>query len=132
SGEIIHSVFTELGAFLQSGDLLVLNDTKVFPARLKGNKSSGGKAEVLLVERFPEEDRTLWIALVDAAKKPSVGSRLYFGERMSAEVIGDLGRGRFGLEFHHDGEFSEQLKALGEPPLPPYVRRQRATETLDL
>jgi S-adenosylmethionine:tRNA ribosyltransferase-isomerase len=131
SGEIIHSVFTELGEFLQSGDLLVLNDTKVFPARLKGNKSSGGKAEVLLVERFPEEDRTLWIALVDAAKKPSVGSRLYFGERMSAEVIGDLGRGRFGLEFHHDSEFNELIEALGEPPLPHYVRRQRVTEALD-
>jgi len=131
SGKIIHSVFSELGEFLDSGDLLVLNDTKVFPARLRGKKDSGGKVEVLLIERFPEAGRTLWIALVDAAKKPQVGSRLFFGERMSAQVIGDLGRGRFGLEFHHDGEFDEQIKALGEPPLPAYVRRQRPTQAFD-
>ena len=131
SGKIIHSVFAELGEFLDSGDLLVLNDTKVFPARLRGKKDSGGKVEVLLIERFPEAGRTLWIALVDAAKKPQVGSRLFFGERMSAQVIGDLGRGRFGLEFHHDGEFDEQIEALGEPPLPPYVRRQRPTQAFD-
>ena len=131
TGEIVHSIFSDLGEFLDSGDLLVLNDTKVFPARLRGKKDSGGKVEVLLLERFPDADRSLWIALVDAAKKPQVGGVLNFSERMTAQVIGDLGRGRFGLEFHHDGDFSEQLKALGEPPLPPYVRRQRATETLD-
>ena len=131
SGEIIHSVFTELGKFLDAGDLLVLNDTKVFPARLRGAKESGGKVEVLLLERFPEERRSLWIAMIDGAKRPSVGSRLVFGERMSAQVIGDMGRGRFGLEFDHDGDFDQLLEALGEPPLPPYVRRTRETESLD-
>jgi S-adenosylmethionine:tRNA ribosyltransferase-isomerase len=131
TGEMVHSIFSDLGEFLDSGDLLVLNDTKVFPARLRGKKDSGGKAEVLLLERFPDAARSLWIALVDAAKKPRVGGVLNFSERMTAQVIGDLGRGRFGLEFHHAGEFSEQLEALGEPPLPPYVRRQRATETQD-
>jgi S-adenosylmethionine:tRNA ribosyltransferase-isomerase len=131
TGEIIHSVFSELGEFLDPGDLLVLNDTKVFPARLRGKKDSGGKVDVLLLERFPEAGRSLWIALVDAGKKPRVGSVLYFSEHMTAQVIGDLGRGRLGLEFQHDGDFSEQLQALGEPPLPPYVRRQRAIETWD-
>ena len=125
SGEIVHSVFAEVGRFLDPGDLLVLNDTKVFPARLKGTKESGGKVEVLLLERFPEEGRSLWIALLDAAKKPRVGARIDFGKRMSAEVIGDMGRGRFGLEFHHQGDFETILDALGEPPLPPYVRRSR-------
>ncbi len=131
TAEIVHSIFSDLGEFLDSGDLLVLNDTKVFPARLRGKKDSGGKVEVLLLQRFPDADRSLWIALVDATKKPRVGGVLYFGERMTAQVIGDLGRSRFGLEFHHAGEFSEQLEALGEPPLPSYVRRQRATEALD-
>jgi len=131
TGEIIHSVFSDLGSFLDAGDLLVLNDTKVFPARLCGAKESSGKVEVLLLERFAEAGRSLWLALVDAAKKPRVGSRLLFGARMSAQVIGDLGRGRFGLEFAHDGEFSEQLETLGEPPLPPYVRRTREAEALD-
>ncbi|MGH7871653.1 MAG: tRNA preQ1(34) S-adenosylmethionine ribosyltransferase-isomerase QueA [Candidatus Binatia bacterium] len=131
SGEIVHSVFADLGRFLDSGDLLVLNDTKVFPARLHGKKESGGKVEVLLLERFPEEGRTLWIALVDAAKKPRVGGRIDFGERLSAQVIGDMGCGRFGLEFHHDGDFETILDAIGEPPLPPYVRRSRAAQALD-
>ena len=131
TGEIIHSVFAELGNFLDSGDLLVLNDTKVFPARLRGTKESGGKVEVLLLERFPAEGPSFWLALVDAAKKPRVGSMLSFGARMMAQVIGDIGHGRFGLEFHHDGEFSAQLEILGEPPLPPYVRRRRDTVALD-
>ncbi len=130
-GEIIHSVFAELASFLDPGDLLVLNDTKVFPARLLGAKDSGGKAEVLLLERFPAVGRTLWLALVDAAKKPRLGSLLRFGAGMTAEVIGDIGGGRFGLEFHHDGEFEAQLATIGEPPLPPYVRRARSTAALD-
>lgn len=131
TGEIVHSVFAELGNFLDAGDLLVLNDTKVFPARLIGSKDSGGKVEVLLLERFPDDGRSLWLALVDAAKNPRVGSVLHFGASMTAEVIGDIGRGRFGLEFHHDGEFGAQLEILGQPPLPPYVRRTRETAALD-
>jgi S-adenosylmethionine:tRNA ribosyltransferase-isomerase len=130
TGEIIHSVFSELKNFLDPGDLLVLNDTKVFPARLNGTKESGGKVEVLLLERFPHR-RSFWIALIDASKKPRVGSQIHFGESVSAHIMGDMGRGRFGLEFHHPGEFSAQLEELGEPPLPPYVRRQRNTAMLD-
>jgi S-adenosylmethionine:tRNA ribosyltransferase-isomerase len=131
SGEIIHSHFSELSDFLRAGDLLVLNDTKVFPARLLGRKQSGGRVEVLLLERFPEATRTLWLALVDAGKKPQVGSMLSFAGGMTAEVLGDLGRGRFGLEFHHVGNFDEQLQLLGEPPLPPYVRRGRPVRRSD-
>jgi S-adenosylmethionine:tRNA ribosyltransferase-isomerase len=131
SGALTHSVFAELGNFLDPGDLLVLNDTKVFPARLRGAKESGGKVEALLIERFPENGRSLWIAMIDAAKKPALGSRLGFGADLAAEVIGDLGRGRFALEFHHQGDFDALLEALGEPPLPPYVRRSREAEKLD-
>jgi S-adenosylmethionine:tRNA-ribosyltransferase-isomerase (queuine synthetase) len=72
TGELNHTLFSELGNFLDPGDLIVLNDTKVFPARLHGVKESGGKVEVLLLERFPDQ-RSLWMALVDAAKKPKVG-----------------------------------------------------------
>jgi len=129
-GGIIHSVFSELKNFLDPGDLLVLNDTKVFPARLKGTKESGGKVEVLLLERFPHR-RSFWIGLIDAAKKPRVGSRIQFSEEVSAHVMGEMGRGRFGLEFHHPGEFSTWLEELGEPPLPPYVRRQRDAAPAD-
>ena len=130
TGELIHSVFGELENFLEPGDLLVLNDTKVFPARLRGKKQSGGKAEVLLLERFPGT-RSLWIAMIDAGKKAQVGSRIFFGDDLVAEVIGDIGQGRFGLEFHHDGDFNEQLQALGEPPLPPYITRNRKIDPAD-
>jgi S-adenosylmethionine:tRNA ribosyltransferase-isomerase len=131
SGEIIHSVFSEVATFIDPGDLLVLNDTKVVPARLRGIKESGGKADVLLLERFPDANRTFWLALVDAGKKPRVGSRIIFDAGVTAEVIGDLGRGRFGLEFHHGENFSSVLERLGEPPLPPYVTRQRGSAPLD-
>jgi S-adenosylmethionine:tRNA ribosyltransferase-isomerase len=130
SGQIIHSVFAELANFLAPGDLLVLNDTKVFPARLPGTKESGGKAEVLLLERFPGR-RSLWIALIEAAKKPRVGSRIYFRDNLVAEVIGDLGRGRFGLEFDSAGDFANELDPSGEPPLPLYIRRNRKTTPVD-
>jgi S-adenosylmethionine:tRNA ribosyltransferase-isomerase len=131
TGELVHSGFAQLGDFLNAGDLLVLNDTKVFPARLRGTKASGGRVEVLLLERFAEAGRTLWTSLIDSSKKPRVGSWIDFAGTMSAEVIGDLGRGRFALEFHHQGDFSEQLDLIGEPPLPPYVRRQRGARWWD-
>ena len=130
NGELVHSVFSDVGNFLDWGDLLVLNDTKVFPARLRGVKESGGKADVLLVEHFPGT-RSLWIAMIEAAKKPQVGSRIFFGEDLLAEVIGDMRQGRFGLEFHHAGDFYERLKVVGEPPLPRYIRRNRPTDSLD-
>jgi S-adenosylmethionine:tRNA ribosyltransferase-isomerase len=130
TGELVHSLFSEVGSFLDAGDLLVLNDTKVFPARLRGKKESGGKAEVLLLERFPGK-RSLWIAIVDAAKKPQVGSRIVFRNGISAHVMGELGRGRYGLEFRHPGDFTEQLQAFGEPPLPRYIARNRQATALD-
>ncbi len=130
TGEMIHSVFSELPNFLAPGDLLVLNDTKVFPARLRGQKESGGKVEVLLVEKFPAA-QNLWIAMIDAAKKPRLGSRVLFGQHLTAQVTGDLGRGRFGLEFHHDGDFGELLETIGEAPLPPYIRRHREAAVMD-
>jgi S-adenosylmethionine:tRNA ribosyltransferase-isomerase len=103
----------------------------VLPVRLRGTKESGGKVEVLLLESFPAK-RNLWIAIVKAAKKPAVGSQIRFNENMTAQIIGDLGGGRLGLEFHHhSGDFNEQLEALGEPPLPHYITRARHTAELD-
>ncbi len=131
SEKLIHTEFSEMPKYLDPGDLLVLNDTKVFPARLRGVKDSGGRAEVLLLERFPREERNLWIALVDSGKKPRVGSRILFQHDVTAQVMGDLGRGRFGLEFHHPGDFDSLLERLGETPLPPYVTRRRKADSLD-
>jgi S-adenosylmethionine:tRNA ribosyltransferase-isomerase len=128
--EIVHSRFSALGGFLDAGDLLVLNDTKVFPARLRGRKESGGKAEILLVEPF-DERQGFWIALIEASKPPHPGSRIFFSCGVAAEVIGEMGRGKYGIRFHHEGNFSDLLEKIGEPPVPPYVQRKRDVAALD-
>jgi S-adenosylmethionine:tRNA ribosyltransferase-isomerase len=119
-----------LGRFLRRGDALVLNDTRVFPARLRGQKESGGKAEVLLLEPLPRWPN-LWIAIIDAAKPPRVGGRIFFAADFYAEIIGEMGRGRFGVKFHHQGDFGELLQEFGAPPIPPYVQQERAVTALD-
>lgn len=131
TGEIVHSDFSSLGSFLNAGDLLVLNDAKVFPARLRGKKESGGRIEVLLLEPFPKWP-SLWIALLEASRKPQVGSRIFFSGAVFAEIIGDMGRGRYGVRFHHPGDFMQSLSGLGEPPLPPYISRTRSPAPSDL
>ena len=129
-GKVTHSVFSSLGEFLRPGDLLVLNDTRVFPARLRGKKESGGEAEVLLVEPFLHW-QNLWICLIDAAKKPKVGGRIHLRGGIAAEVIGDMGKGRYGVKFHCEGNILDLLEKLGEPPLPPYIGHARALEPSD-
>ena len=130
TGKISHTEFASLGNFLVPGDLLVINDSKVLPVRLRGKKESGGRVEVLLLEAFPEGS-DCWIALVEAAKSPHVGNRFFFPEGVNAEVIGVMGRGRYGLRFHHQGGFMEVLSKVGEPPLPPYIMRNRDPASLD-
>lgn len=130
SGAITHSRFASLGEFLSPGDLLVLNDSRVIPARLEGRKDSGGRATVLLVEAFDAE-QGLWLALVDASKKPRPGSRIVFSDRVAATVLGDLGAGRYGLRFEHPGGFNEMLEEIGAPPLPHYIERLRRVEESD-
>jgi S-adenosylmethionine:tRNA ribosyltransferase-isomerase len=128
-GVIRHSDFSSLGEFLSPGDVLVLNDTRVFPARLRGRKESGGQADLLLVEPFPHWPN-LWIAIVDAAKPPRVGGRIHFSPDAYGEIIGAMGRGRYGVKFHHAGDFDAFLEAVGEPPIPPYIQQERGHERM--
>jgi len=130
SGAIRHSGFAAVGEFLRAGDLLVLNDTRVFPARLRGRKDSGGEAELLLVEPFPHWPH-LWITLIDAAKKPKVGSKISFDAGGHAEIIGVMGQGRYGVKFHCAGDFASWLEKSGETPLPPYVGDERPGRDFD-
>lgn len=128
--EFFHTTFSEIGEFLRAGDVVVLNDTRVLPARLRGTKESGGKAEALLLEAFPDSPRH-WIALIRSAKPPAVGSRIRFAGGVSVEVIGEMGRGRYGLRFHAQEDFPASLERIGEPPLPPYVAKARGLEPGD-
>ena len=123
TGEIEHRMFKDILDFFDEHDVFVFNDTKVFPARLYGNKEkTGARIEVFLLRELNEEFR-LWDVLVDPARKIRIGNKLYFGEddSMVAEVIDNTtSRGRT-LRFLYDGphdEFKRALYALGETPLP--------------
>lgn len=123
SGKIEHKTFKDVLSYFDEKDVFVFNDTKVFPARLYGNKEkTGARIEVFLLRELNEELR-LWDVLVDPARKIRIGNKLYFGEddAMVAEVIDNTtSRGRT-LRFLYDGphdEFKQALYALGETPLP--------------
>lgn len=127
TGEIEHRTFKDIIEYFDEKDMLVFNDTKVFPARLKGCKEkTGADIEIFLLRELNRELR-LWDVLVDPARKIRIGNKLYFGDDdlMGAEVIDNTtSRGRT-LRFLFDGsyeEFKEALYAMGETPLPRWVR----------
>ncbi|MFI3258731.1 MAG: tRNA preQ1(34) S-adenosylmethionine ribosyltransferase-isomerase QueA [Rikenellaceae bacterium] len=134
TGAIEHRLFRDIIDYFDEEDLFVFNDTKVFPARLYGNKEkTGAEIEIFLLRELNEELR-LWDVLVDPARKIRIGNKLYFGknELMVAEVIDNTtSRGRT-LRFLYDGsreEFREALYDLGETPLPRWIRKE--VEPLD-
>ncbi|UNY99112.1 tRNA preQ1(34) S-adenosylmethionine ribosyltransferase-isomerase QueA [Zhouia spongiae] len=129
TGEIEHKLFKDLIDYFDEGDVMVLNNTKVFPARLFGNKEkTGARIEVFLLREL-NADQRLWDVLVDPARKIRIGNKLYFGddESLVAEVIDNTtSRGRT-LRFLYDGsydEFRQKLNDLGETPLPKYIKRE--------
>ena len=126
---IEHKLFKEITEFFNEGDVMVLNNTKVFPARLIGNKEkTGAQIEVFLLRELNKEQR-LWDVLVDPARKIRIGNKLYFGddETLVAEVIDNTtSRGRT-LRFLFDGtyeQFRDKLNDLGQTPLPKYIKRE--------
>ncbi len=136
TGKIEHKVFKEIVDYVSDQDVLVFNNTKVFPARLYGNKEkTGAKIEVFLLRELSREQR-LWDVLVDPARKIRIGNKLYFGEDDSlvAEVIDNTtSRGRT-LRFLFDGsyeEFKKTLYDLGETPLPRFINREVEPEDRD-
>ncbi|GAA0749255.1 tRNA preQ1(34) S-adenosylmethionine ribosyltransferase-isomerase QueA [Gaetbulibacter jejuensis] len=126
---IEHKLFKDVIDYFDEGDVMILNNTKVFPARLYGNKEkTGARIEVFLLRELNEEQR-LWDVLVDPARKIRIGNKLYFGDddTLVAEVIDNTtSRGRT-LRFLYDGsykEFRNKLTELGETPLPKYIKRE--------
>ena len=126
--KIEHKLFKDIIDYFDDGDVFVLNDTKVFPARLMGNKEkTGARIEVFLLRELSRDQR-LWDVLVDPARKIRIGNKLYFGDDDSlvAEVIDNTtSRGRT-LRFLYDGSYDEfrgKLLELGQTPLPKYIKR---------
>ncbi len=133
TGEIEHKQFKDILGYYDEGDVMVFNDTQVFPALLYGNKEkTGARIEVFLLREL-NADNKLWDVLVEPARKIRIGNKLYFGEdgAMVAEVIDNTtSRGRT-LRFLYDGphdQFKQELFALGNTPLPEYIRREPRPE----
>jgi len=139
----IHTGFSSILNYLRPGDLLVLNDSKVFPARLHGRKETGGRVEMLLLA-YPETDRkTLansWLTtrvptLIKSSKRPKEGATLHFGENMQATVARVREDGKVEVDLHYrpgdNGSLAELLRRYGEIPLPPYIHRPQGSTARD-
>ena len=125
-----HKYFRDLAAFLRAGDVLVLNDSRVLPARLRGiNSLTGGKFEVLLVEENAPND---WWTLLRPGKKAHVGTEIVIGQtatagqgdKVTATVMEKNAEGHYRLRFNSDNDIRELLDEIGEVPLPPYIARK--------
>lgn len=123
TGAVKHEIFKHIAEFFRPGDCLVLNDTKVLPARLYGTKvETGAHVEVLLLKH---EKGDQWETLVKPAKRIKEGTHISFGDgRLTAVCVGTSDHGGRTLEFNYDGIFYEVLDSLGEMPLPPYIKEQ--------
>lgn len=125
TGAVEHRIFKEIISYLEPGDCLVLNNTKVIPARLLGVKQDTGAAvEVLLLKR---REKDVWETLVKPGKKCRPGTRLVFGDGLlQAEVLETVEEGNRLIQFSYEGIFEEILDKLGEMPLPPYITHKLA------
>lgn len=123
TGAVEHHVFKEIADYLEEGDCLVINETKVIPARLFGAKEgTDAKIEVLLLKR---RENDMWETLVRPGKKAKVGTRIRFGEGMLVgEVVDVVEEGNRLIRFEYEGIFEEILDRLGQMPLPPYITHQ--------
>ncbi len=123
TGDVEHRHFTDILEYLHPGDCLVINNTKVIPARLFGVKEdTQAKIEVLLLKR---KENDIWETLVKPGKKAKPGTKLVFGDGLlTAEVVDVVEEGNRLIQFHYDGIFEESLDQLGQMPLPPYITHQ--------
>ncbi len=123
NNEIHTEVFGDILDYFVSGDLLVLNDTRVIPARLLGEKESGGRIEVFLVRRLASDNED-WACLTRCSKSPKPGSRLLLGGEVEATVLAGGEAPYRHIRFSCEGDFTETLERVGRIPLPPYIRRE--------
>jgi len=128
NGKIAHLKFYDIYHLIESSDVLVINDTKVVPARLYGQKETGGKAEVLMID-FPgktkiqiDEGECVCRCLIKTAKKPKDGATLFFGQKLKAKIL-NFENGIYTVRFLYQGNFEHILERIGHVPLPPYIQR---------
>ena len=123
TGEIEHKTFKDILSYLKKGDCIVLNETKVLPARLIGQrKQTGANVELLLLTR---KDLDKWETLVKPGKKAKVGDRIVFGDgKLEAEILEVIEGGNRIVQFYYNGVFEQILDELGQMPLPPYITQQ--------
>ena len=123
TGKIQHHIFKEIVNYLNPGDCMVINDTKVIPARLYGAKvGTDAKIEVLLLKR---KENNIWETLVKPGKKAKIGTKISFGEGLLiGEVVDIVEEGNRLIQFTYEGIFEEILDKLGQMPLPPYITHQ--------
>jgi S-adenosylmethionine:tRNA ribosyltransferase-isomerase len=137
-----HRTFTDIVDLLQTGDLLVVNDTKVFPARLLGQKDTGGKAEVFLLsyplliedkEEMAVTETAIATALIKSSKRPRPESVITISNDLSCTILEQLGEGRVRIMLHYDRQkgLTEILKSHGQIPLPPYIARDHGSTAED-
>ena len=121
SGEIEHKVFRDVLDYLKPGDVLVVNNTRVLPARLYGKKESGAQIEVLLLKRI---DLNTWETLAKPGKRLKVGTEIIFSENLKGKIKSDTDFGGKIIEFEFDGVFEDIISKCGVMPLPPYIHKQ--------
>ena len=114
-----HKIFSDITQYLREGDVLVINNTKVLPARLFAHTESGGVVEVLLLKRY---DINTWEVLVKPGRKCSIGKTLIISNRLSLTVTDITATGERVVKFAYEGVFEEILEELGSMPLPPYIK----------
>jgi len=125
-----HRFFHDIDQYLTAGDLLVVNDSKVIPARLTGSKETGGTIEILLLserDKGPEKSVSHWDVLLKPAKRVREGTRIGFGEAGEARVVERISDKKWRLTFTTAGPFDEFLRSCGTAPLPPYIKRKGKT-----
>ncbi len=125
TGAVAHHRFHQLPTFLSPGDCLILNDSRVLPARLLGTRGGGGLCEILLLTHKDHPTDTLWECLVKPGKKLREGAQVTFGNgELTATITQVLENGNRLVTFHHQGVFLEILNQLGTMPLPPYIQER--------
>ena len=120
-GLVLDRHFCDIDEYLRAGDVVVVNNTRVIPARLIGRKPTGALCEVLLLKRL---DYTTWEAIVKPGKRLGVGTEIIFGDKLKCKVVDRLPDGGRHVKFEFEGVFEDVLNELGEVPLPPYIKEK--------